>query len=565
MDYAKVLRLPQYFRNLQRLSEILAVLVKHGFGDLVNRFNIFSYGETAVKLTNPSLFLEKKPSTLAPGARLRLACEELGPTFIKLGQLVATRPDAFPESVISELRKLQDKVPPFAPQQAVEILERELGGPLERHFRRFQELPLAAGSIAQVHRAELNDGEQVVVKIRRPKIVRMIDTDMDIVRGLAALLEENVPEIESIAPLRIAEEFHRSMRRECDFRKEAHYMALFAQQHHDKPSLIVPATFPRLSTARVLTMEYIDGRKIDEIVLSGQHLLDGPALARTLTKVVLDSLFLHRFFHADPHLGNVLVTPDSRIALIDYGAMGRLDRQRMFVVLRFLAATLAKDPERMLHVLQEAQMAPEEMDEAAVRVQIMEILDSYLGRSLGELDLSRLLGEVFEVVRRYGIKPPADVLMIAKSLTALESIGSALDPSFNPLQVIKPYVTQRYLRFRTDPRLRFERLRDIAESYQNLASELPQSMRSILSQLRRGTLYVQTASKNFPAVREHQNKLLNRALLGAIGISLLTLGLLLIMFDRTETETWAAYGLMALGVYALARTWLAIRRSGGVY
>lgn len=564
MDYAKVLKLPQYFRNLHRLSEILAVLVKHGFGDLVNRFNIFLHGETSVKLANPSLFLEKRAQSLSVGTRLRLVCEELGPTFIKLGQLVATRPDAFPESVISEFRKLQDKVPPFPSEQAVEILERELGAPLERRFRRFQKQPLAAGSIAQVHRAELCDGTQVVVKIRRPNIERLIDTDMDIVRGLAALLEENVPELESIGPLRIAEEFHRTLRRECDFRKEAHHMTLFAQQHREETALIVPGTFPRLCGARVLTMEYIEGRKIDELILSGQHLLDGPALARALTKVVLDSLFKHRFFHADPHLGNVLITSDNRVALIDYGAMGRIDRQRMYVILRFIAATLAKEPERMLQILKDEQLAPEEMDEASVRVQIWEILDSYLGKSLGALDLSRLLSEVFEVVRRYGIKPPPDVLMIAKSLTTLESIGTVLDPTFDPVQVIKPYVTSRYLHYLTDPRVRLERLRGLAESYQSLAADFPESARTVLGQLARGSLTLQTVDRNYPLIKEHQNRLLNRALLGALSTALLALGLLLRAFYQAGADSWIAYVLIALGIYGLLRTWLAIFRSGGI-
>ena len=563
MDYAKVLKLPQYFRNIHRLSEILAVLVKHGFGDIVNRVHILSLGETTLKLANPSLFLEKGARTLSPATRLRLVCEELGPAFIKFGQLIATRPDAFPESFIVELRKLQDDVPPFPSGQAIEIVEGELGGALPDYFRSFDETPLAAGSIAQVHRAELNDGTRVVVKIRRPNILRLIDTDMDIVRGLAVLLEENVPELESISPVRIVDEFHRTLRRECDFRKEARHMELFARQHVDLPNFIVPRTYPQLCGAAVLTMQYIEGRKIDELARAGLHRSDGPLLAHTLTRVLLDSLFKYRFFHADPHHGNVLVTEDSRIALLDYGAMGRIDKQRMFVILQFIAATLRKNPERMLHVLQEAQLAPEAIDDAAIRVQIAEILDHYLEQSLANLDLARLLTEVFEVVRRYGIKPPPDVLLIAKSLTTLESIGAVLDPAFNPAVEIKPYVTQLFVRTIADPRIRLERARAVAESYEGFAVEFPRAMRTVLRQAAHGGLTVQTMAKNFLAVKEHHNAMLNRAIVAVVGLGLLGLGLAHLSPTSTHTHQIVAYVLVALGVYHLVRVWLAIRRSGG--
>ncbi len=565
MHYLTVLKLPQYFRNIQRLTEILAVLVKHGFGDLVNRINIFSGGETTVKLAKPFLFLHRPRPALAPSTRLRMVCEDLGPTFIKLGQLVAARPDAFPESIISEFRKLQDSVQPFDSREVEKIIERELNNPIPKLFRSFDMQPLAAGSIAQVHRAQLLDGAHVVVKVRRPHIMRTIDTDMDLVRGIATLIEENIPELRVFSPVHMVEEFHRTMKRECDFRKEAHYMKVFASQHREVADLVVPGIYPGLCTSCVLTQEFIPGRKIDEMGKNLGTIIDGPRLARVLTGVVLDSIFKHRFFHADPHLGNVLLTNDNRIALIDFGEMGRLDRQRMQMIMQFIAASLTENPERMVNILRENQLTPPVFDEAAVRVQVSEILDAYLGKSLGALDLSRMLSEIFEVVRRYGIRPPADVLLIAKALTTLETIGAILDPDFDPLEVIKPYIAKKYVEQLFDPRLRLEAARDAAESYRRLAGEFPKEARAILQNLAQGTLTIRLSNKDLSELKIHQNKMLNRALIAFIGIVTSTLGVAIGLTGAPQAGVGAAASaLVFIGAVVLLRTFFAIRKSGGI-
>jgi len=563
MDYPALLRLPQYFRNLQRLSEIVRVLIKHGFGDVVSRMRLSPYLEPGIRLLLPGL-------TRAPvltqdlATRFRLACEELGPTFIKLAQIIATRPDIFPDRIILELRKLQDRVPPFSASAAKDVIEQELNRTVEELFLRFETVPLAAASIAQVHRAQLRDGYEVVIKVRRPNLQKIIDTDIDILRGLATLIEENIPESSSYSPLKLIEEFSRSLRAECDLEREALNIKKFADNMQDEDDLIVPRVFPEFSTSKVLTEQYIDGFKADDLENIELHNIDKPKIVSTLNRLVLKSIFEHRFFHADPHPGNVLLTRDNKIALIDFGAMGRIDQGRLQEILPFLIAVLSRDLDRMLRILHENQITPPAVDETSLKIQVAEILDYYLGQTLEKLDLSSLLIDIFEVVRDYGIKPPPDLLLVGKALTTIEYIGASLDPAFNPVQAIKPYLMKRYLAQLTDTRLYTANIAAISDSYRRFVTDLPRDLRSILKSLSRGTLSISTSRKDLGELKRHQNKLLNRALGGALGIGLFALGLLVRHVATDGFEATLAYILFVAGGLSLFLTWLAIKRSGGM-
>ena len=540
MNYANVVKLPQFFRNLHRVSEILTILIRHGFGDLVTRINN-AYGKP-LKVVKPSFGEQQSQYDMA--TRLRLVFEELGPTFIKLGQLIATRPDAFPPNIVLEFKKLQDKVSPFPTSQAIRILEDEFKNPRTALFEAFDETPLAAGSIAQVYRAKTAAGEDVVVKIQRPGIERTMEVDLEIVRGLVSLIEEALPEVATYNLPIIIDEFEQILRMECDFNKEAQNMNLFAEQHKDKELLVVPRTYPELSSKRVLTQEFIDGTKANESC-------DFPAdvklnLVKTLTSVLLDSVFEHRFFHADPHAGNIILTKDQKIALIDFGEMGRVDKQRLRFILDFLTATLAKNPERMLRLLQDNRMAPSRLDEAAVRVQIAAILDSYLDKDLQGVNMVKMLSEVFEVVRRYGIRPPADILMIAKSLTMLESVAASLAPNFKPVETIKPYVFRHYVRHYINPKTRLDNAYEIIESYKKLLIELPKESRAILYNLSTGNFTVKSTISDIETLQSHQNRMLNRCLTVIIGLAFFSLGLFCLI-SGTATLKTVSYILIILG------------------
>jgi ubiquinone biosynthesis protein len=561
MDYAKVIKLPQFFRNVHRVSEIMAVLVRHGFGDLVNRLNV-AYGKT-LKIVKPSIRHDTDKQVLDVATRLRLVCEDLGPTFIKMGQLIATRPDVFPRNIIEEFRKLQDKVAPFPSEVAIATIEEEFHTPINVLFSDFSKTPLAAGSIAQVHKATLIDGSTVVVKIQRPDIERLIDTDMEIVKGLVSLFEEAYPEMESFDLPLIIEEFHRTLKQGCDFIKEAQNMTIFASQHRLQDILVVPKTYPELCSRLIITQEFINGTKVTDLCKTGEIPSNADELVETLASVILDSIFKHRFFHADPHPGNIIITTDQKLALIDFGEMGRLDKERMRTILALLAATLSKNPEKILHIMRENRMTPPVFDEASVRVQITAILDAYIGKTLASLNFSMLLTEIFDVVRRYGIKPPADILMIVKSITLLEAMATVLSPEFDPVSVLKPYITRQYFKTFSDPKLRLETLDNTLESYKHLTIEFPYNAREILSNLSRGETTFQTVVKNFSTIKTHQNRMLNRVLVIVLGIFFVSIGLLFTM-QTDGLKQILGYFFIFCGAISLLRGWWAIRRNDGL-
>jgi len=562
MDYARVLKLPQYFRNLQRLSEILRVMVKHGFGDLVNRLNLAPYLESGIKLVFPAF--PRQPLSTTFNTRVRLALEELGPTFIKLGQVISTRPDIFPVSLTFELRQLQDKVPPFPASESRKLIEQELGHAVEELFETFDDTPIAAASIAQVHRARLKSGDEVVVKVQRPNLDRILNTDVEILTGLASLIEERVPESRSWRPAQLVEEFSRSLKRECDFKREAQNIEIFGANFADEAGLLLPKVYRHLSTQLVLTEEFIDGIKTDDVDAIQANQIDRKKVSAILNRVVLRSIFEHGFFHADPHAGNILVTRDNRVALIDFGMMGRLEKTRLNQILQFLVALFSRDMNRVLRVLHETRIAPLHIDEVSLKNQLAEIIDHYLGQSFDQLNLSQLITDIFELVRRHGVKPPVDLLLIVKSITTLESIGSSLAPEFVPFAIIHPYLMERYFKNMTDPALYASYLSDVADSYIKLLGDLPDEFRVIVQDLARGDLKVKFEPTHLVEARKHQNQLVNRALYASIGATLAIVGFVALSRSPEPFHPALGYALISWGAILLFLVWRAVRRSGGL-
>jgi ubiquinone biosynthesis protein len=563
----KILRIPQYFRNLHRLGEIASVLVKHGFGDLVARLNLISYLASGLKIIAPRSWRATSATIQLPfAARLRLVCEELGPTFIKFAQLIATRPDVFPDSVIREFRKLQDKVPPFNSDQAKSLLEKELGRPLSEVFSHFEKKPLGAASIAQVHRATLLSGAEVVVKVQRPQLDRLIDTDTDILLGLATLLEEHVPESKQFSPFRLVEEFSRSLRLERDFRREAHHMEKFARHFIAEQDLVVPKVYRHLSTKRILVQEFIDGGRIDAFTGEHQVALQAPERRQTvldcLTRVTLTSIFEHGFFHGDPHPGNLLITNDGRLALIDFGLIGRLEDPRRTQIIIFLVALFQRDLHRVVDSLRENHLfSHAHLDEVALMNELAEVLDLYLEQSLSNLNIVNLISDVFEVVRRHGIKPPPDLLLISRVLTALQYTAYRLDPDFKPIAAIKPYLTQQYWASLSDPARYARYARQLGNEYERFFRDVPRQLRELFKMLPRGDFVLGYRLENYPDISKDINRLVNRIVMTAIGITCVVVGRSL--YGSSLSVDTAAYILMGLGAVVLLTVWAAVRRSGG--
>ena len=462
------------YRDLRRLHRIATVLAKHGFGELAGvlraRYWLF-------RLPSPA-----GGAKLTRGERLRLALEELGPTFVKLGQILSLRPDLVPPDIAGELRKLQDEAPPFPFSEVKAQIESELGQPLATLFQEFEEKPLAAASLAQVHRARTREGELVAVKVQRPGIREVIEADLDILFELARLAERYLPGGELYDPVGAVEEFARTIREELDFTREGRHMEIFKHNFAGDETIYVPKVFWEYTTPRVLVMEYIQGIKISDLEQLEAAGLDRKAIARNGAQAILKQVFEHGFFHADPHPGNLLVLPGNVIAPLDFGMMGRLDEELRTQVAELLAGFVKKDVDRIIETLREMGSLEAEVDTQALRAELLGLIDYYYGVPLKRLDFRRIFEEGMALVRSFQIKVPTGLVLMGKALVTEEGVGRMLDPDFDMVSMAKPYV-QRLLLQRYDPRRQLAKWLEILDGYQRMLVRLPTDVQAALAGL----------------------------------------------------------------------------------
>ena len=522
MQVSTLLRIPQTVRNLQRLREIAAVLVKYGWGDLVPRLGLAG-GIERVRRRLTGAVPDPAAEALTTEQRIRMAFEELGPTFIKLGQVLATRPDLIPMSLVEELRLLQDRVPPFPGDDARREIERALGKPVEQLFARFDATPLAAASIAQVHRATLTDGSEVVVKVRRPNLEQQIARDLDVLTSLAGLLEDNVPESRQFSPRAIADEFRRSIWREIDLTKEARNIERFARNFRGDRTVHVLRTYPELSGKAVLTLEFIDGIKASDVAALEAAGIDRSDLARRGVEFVVKQVFEHGFFHADPHPGNVFVLQDGRIAPIDMGMMGQLDRDLRDALLELLVGLLLGDGGKIVALFRRLELVDESADLGALRRDAQEMIDAYNELPLEEVDIGAFIGELFEVLARHRVLVPPELLLTGKALATVEGVARILDPKLDPMQAMRPQVLRSYLQRLADPRfLARDAIRTGEETITMLAT-LPRELTAIVTALRSGRLKIPTEIEGYARAELERARSANRLSLSLL-VSALIVG-----------------------------------------
>jgi ubiquinone biosynthesis protein len=510
-----LVRLPQTVKNLQRLREILAVVAKWGFNDLVVRLDL----ENVVERTrNLVLWRRNREAAVryTPEERIRHAFEELGPTFVKLGQILATRPDLIPMSLVLELRKLQDDVPPFDGALARAQVEASLGRPIEAVFARFDERPLAAASIAQVHRARLHSGEEVVVKVRRPNLEAIVRTDLEIMRTLAALLEQNAPEMQQWRPLAIVEEFQRALSREVDLTNEAFNLVRFAANFARDPHVHVPKAYLDASSDAVLTVEFIDGVKMSDLPGLERMGIDRKRLAQVGVEFCLKQVFEHGFFHADPHPGNLFVLPGEVIAPIDMGMMGSLEPELVDALLELLVGMLLRDADKIVKLLFRLGLIDDRVDVPVMRRDVKELIDRYWAVPIGEVDVATLIGRLFEVLQRHRVVMPSELLLIGKALATVDGMARELDPQLDPLRAIRPYILKQYLRRLSDPRWLARDVVDTGRAWLEAVSAVPGDLRAITRELRRGDLQLRTRVEGIEALVREQGRSANRSALATV-------------------------------------------------
>lgn len=489
-------------RHLPRLGHILRVLVAQGFGHYVDR----------LKLRSPVAEGPRPVAVSAPQAtRLRLALEELGPTFVKFGQMLSVRHDLFPPDVIAELAKLQDRVPPFPGDQARALVERELGRPIAEIYAEFDATPFAAASIAQVHHARLADGTDVIVKVQRPDIEETLHADVDILYFLARLLERYAPESRRYDPNALVAEFAEHVVRELDFNLEARAAERFLQNLADEPSVYVPRIAWEHTSRRVLTMEHSLGQRL------GPDVPPEPAerkrVAELLARLTLVQLFEHGFFHGDLHPGNVFLLPDGRLCFHDFGIVGRLHARDQERLRELVLALVLRDAEWMAEISVAMGVAGADVDMPAFARDLDEALEQYYAVAGREYSFAEILRQFIRLARRYEVRLPREFLLVAKVFMQLESLGRALDPAFNMLVVLQAYVPRLIARQFVPA---FDAGRGVARGYRALGTirtglrDLPAGIAGALKTLARGELRLTLRHERLDTLASHVERASNR-------------------------------------------------------
>ncbi|ORJ60422.1 ABC1 kinase family protein [Geothermobacter hydrogeniphilus] len=556
-------RFNRNIRTIRRYRTILGILIKYGFGQFVEQLNINYYLELGRKIVTLGT-APKGIERLGQPQRLRLAFEELGPTFIKLGQLLSTRPDLIPGDYLDELKKLQDKVPSVPTEQIRIEIESELGYPLAELFAHFDPEPVAAASVAQVHRGRLHNGEEVVFKIRRPGIVQVIETDLDILMGLAYLVEHHLPGGDIYDPVGLVKEFRRTIHRELDFTREARTIERFATNFKDDDSVHVPKVHWDFCGERVLTMEYISGIKVNDLERLRAEDYDLKLIADRGANSFLRQVLEFGFFHGDPHPGNIFILPGNTICMLDYGMVGRINQDLKEQLVDLLLAVLQRDVDRIISQLLYSGELTDESNLKALNRDLGEFIEDYYEIPLQDIKVGKLLADFVEILTHYRIRFPSDLMLLARALVAMEGLGRQLDPDFNMITHLRPFLERLVKERLTPTNLSREMLR-VAQAYGSLARHLPRDIKEFINRVNRNKFKIDLEHRGLEKLITDLDKASNRLSFSLL-IAALIIGSSLIMQTDKGPMIFGfpALGFLGYSVAGFLGLWLAIAilRSG---
>ncbi|MCF7687442.1 MAG: AarF/ABC1/UbiB kinase family protein [Cephaloticoccus sp.] len=516
-----------------RAKEILTVLARHGFADLISQIEWpTGFWHRSVPAPRPTLTLHE---------RVRLAAEELGPTFVKLGQFLSMRPDVLPHAFILELRKLQDRVQPLPFETMRPVLEKELADKLTEIFSRFDESPVASASLAQVYTATLREtGVPVAVKVQKPDIRHNIEIDLELAEWLAGKLQAHVSALQAIDLTGIVGEAHRGVQRELDFETEAHNQEYFNALNPHPEQVFAPEVYHRYCNARVLVMEHIVGEPVDRASLPAAQLRQVAAHGATS---LMRQVLVHGFFHADPHSGNVMVTPDGRLCFLDWGLVGHLTRRLRYALADFWIAAVDQDADRIVQIA--ADLAPVD---ARPKLRLMEqeitlALREELNFTIGHLELGRAMLKLLFIFSRHGIPLSRDYSYMAKAILAIEEVGRNLDPEFD----LRPHarsVLRELYRERNNPRTLLRRSREMLRSTFASLQDLPSELHRLVRRLEHDNLTIKLQHRGLEDHDDAMKIAANRITLGVI-IGALIIGSSLIVTTGIQPHL---FGFPALGI-----------------
>jgi ubiquinone biosynthesis protein len=530
-------------RDIERLRQIVVVLGRHGFGEVVQRTGLGRAVRKQGESEPPPP--HSVPANIKVGTRIRMVLEDLGPSFVKLGQILSTRSDLIPTDIIEELKLLQENAQPLPFSDLRGQLEQELGAPVEEVYAEFDEKPLASASIAQVHRAKLRvpEGEapEVVVKIQRPGIKNIVDRDIELLFILARALDRSIPESRIYNPVGLVREFATAMSSELNFNEEASHAARFSATFHDRPEARFPKVYPEASARNVITLEFLPGKKLGKAIESGYS---GGAIAKTTLHVLLKQIFEDGFFHADPHPGNLLILGEPEapvIGMIDLGLVGRLSPELRDKTIDLMVAAARQDARAVADALYAIGRPTKRIDRREYNNHVTGLAEKYLGKPLKEIEISALIRDIVQGALRFGLEIPPEFLMLIRTLMTVEGVGKEIYPDLDVLSETKPYFVH-LLKARYSPeRLGNDALRMVAK-FSDTAGGMPEKLDELMDELLRGNLVVRTSDSGLREASE----ILGRHVFSGLGVaSLIGGGSLLLSSGLAPIPGWIMIGAAA--------------------
>ncbi|EID44091.1 2-polyprenylphenol 6-hydroxylase [Parageobacillus thermoglucosidasius] len=542
-------------RHMSRYRDIAIALIRHGFGIVVEEIGFAQF----LSLPQKIFFITKEKDGKTIGERIRLVLQELGPTFVKLGQIASTRPDLLPEEIIRELEKLQDQVPPFSFEEVRNIVQQELGADLTQIFRQFADVPLAAASIGQVHQAILHSGEKVAVKIQRPNIANIIETDLEILQDLATLAERRLEWAAQYQICDMVDEFSRSLRAELDYTIEARNAEKISNQFKNDPGIHIPKVFWEYSTKKVLTMEYVEGVKFNELERLKQNGYNLKKLADRLAKAVFQQIFVEGFFHGDPHPGNVLVLPGEVIAFIDFGMVGRLNPEIKYHFSSLVIALMNQSTDGVIKSICQMGLVPDDVNIMQLRDDVEQLREKYYRVSLSKISLGEAVNDLFRVAFRHSIRIPRDLTLLGKTLLTVEGMVEKLDPDFRILDIAEPF-GRRLLKERLRPKNIAEMVWKHVSDYGEMLIDFPKNMKEFTSLIKQGKLHFEIDIPELDHFLKKLDQISNRLSFSIVllSFSIIMVGIIIgSSMGRQSTLLWKIPAIeIGFGVAALMFVWL---------
>ncbi len=535
--------------NAVRLAEVLQILVKKGFADLLSRIGVY-HGAPAKMLRRLHLVHEPIQEPATQAQRLREALAELGPTFVKVGQILSTRPDIVGVKLSQELQNLQDRVPAVSFDLVKPMMEEALGAPLDYLFRQFDPIPFAAASLSQVHRALLPTGELVAVKVQRPGVARVIDSDMKLLRGIAKWIESHVEEFRWINPVGLVEEFHRSILRELNFATEAKIMQQFQRNFAENEFVFIPRIYVEQSCELVLTMDFVDGVRIDDVDQYAARDSFPPEVAKLGCESVCAQIFGHRLFHADPHPGNIFLTRHNQIAFLDFGMAGALEEDDVHLIAEAFRGVFDQNTSECVRTFLRCTVTGEADDPAALEREISEFVRFEAGGIVSQGLVSKAIEKLIAILHRHHLQLAPRFSLLLKALITIESTGHRLDPELDMVPIIRPHV-ERIMQSRFAPGHLFEEFRHDVVGLLRVGRQMPQEVSQVVRMLRRGTFKLQVSHEKLSNLATILDRASNRLTFGIITGALIVGSSMLVTSDSRAQQLGVA-GYTIAGLLGLA-------------